>query len=126
MMKNPAILPNDLAQTLKVADALQYSSSSVVSRTLLQTPEVRVVLFAFSDEQELKPHVNNRRAFIQILEGVCSFLFVERWQRLEAGTFLHLPPGHPHAVRASEGPFAMLLTLGAEPAATSSASCRET
>jgi hypothetical protein len=30
--------------------------------------------------------------------------------------FLHLPPNHPHAVRAAAGPFSMLLTLGAEPA----------
>ena len=37
-------------------------------------------------------------------------------ERLEAGTIVHLPPGHPHAVRAGAGPFSMLLTLGAEPA----------
>jgi hypothetical protein len=27
---------------------------------------------------------------------------------------LHLPPDHPHGVKAAAGPFSMLLTLGGE------------
>jgi quercetin dioxygenase-like cupin family protein len=115
-MSQSTLLSADSAQALKFADATQTSDSGIVSRTLLQCPEFRVVLFAFAEGQELTAHTNRHRALVQILTGVCDFFFAGKWQRLEAGEFLHLPPNHPHAVRAAAGPFSMLLTLGAEPA----------
>lgn len=116
-MAQRTLLSTDDAQSLKLSEAAQVSPAGVVSRTLLQAPDVRVVLFTFAEGQELTSHTNRRRALVQVLEGACDFLFGGKWQRLEAGSFLHLPPNHPHAVRASAGPFSMLLTLGAEPAA---------
>jgi quercetin dioxygenase-like cupin family protein len=113
-MSQPTLLPTDDAQALKLADAVQTSPSGIVSRTLLQTPELRVVLFAFADGQELTSHTSRRRALVQIIDGACDFFFAGSWQRLETGRFLHLPPNHPHAVRAGAGGFSMLLTLGAE------------
>lgn len=115
-MSQRTILPTDEAQALALADAVQVSDSGIVSRTLLQSPEIRVVLFTFADGQELTAHSNRRRALVQILEGTCEFFFNSKWQRLGAGMFLHLPPNHPHAVRAASGPFSMLLTLGTEAA----------
>lgn len=119
-MSQPTLLATDAAQALKLADAVQHSPSGIVSRTLLQSPEVRVVLFAFADGQELTSHTSRRRALVQILDGVGDFFFAGKWHRLEPGAFLHLPPGHPHAVRAAAGAFSMLLTLGAEPASSNS------
>src|ERR1044071_6311382 len=115
-MAQRTLLPSDQAQALQLGDAVQISPSGVVSRTVVQSPEVRVVLFTFADGQELTTHTSRRRAIVQILDGACDFLFAEKWQRLEAGALLHMPPNHPHAVRASAGPFSMLLTLGAEAA----------
>ena len=115
-MSQRTLLAADEAQALKLADATQVSASGIVSRTLLQTPEARVVLFTFAEGQELTSHTSRRRALVQVIDGECDFFFAGRWQRLEAGMFLHLPPNHPHAVRAGAGAFSMLLTLGAEPA----------
>jgi quercetin dioxygenase-like cupin family protein len=113
-MSQPALIPTDTAQTLDLTTSVDVSPSSIVSRTLLQTPEVRVVLFAFDAGQELTSHTSRRRALAQILTGSCAFFFNGAWHTLTAGTFLHLPPNHPHAVRAGESPFTMLLTLGSE------------
>lgn len=112
IMTKQTLLPNDTAGTIRLAEAGEISSAGIVSRTVLQSPEVRVVLFAFDAGQELTAHTNRHRALIQMLDGACEFFFNDRWQRLEAGEFLHMPPGHPHAVRAAFGPFSMLLTLG--------------
>lgn len=111
-MKTQALLPNDTAGVIQLAEAGEISSAGIVSRTVLQSPEVRVVLFAFDAGQELTAHTNRHRALIQVLDGACEFFFNDRWQKLEAGAFLHMPPGHPHAVRAAFGSFSMLLTLG--------------
>jgi quercetin dioxygenase-like cupin family protein len=109
-----ALLPPDRAQSISLAGAVQTSESGIVSRTLLQSAELRVVLFSFAEGQELTAHSSRRRALVQILEGECDFLFDGSWQRLTAGAVLHMPPDHPHAVRAVAGSFSMLLTLGAE------------
>src|SRR5688572_15368101 len=113
-MSQRTLLSTEDAQVLKLSDAMQVSASGIVSRTLLQSPEARVVLFTFAEGQELTSHTSRRRALVQILDGVCDFFFGGKWQRLDAGMFLHLPPNHPHAVRAGAGAFSMLLTLGAE------------
>ena len=119
-MPPSTLLASDTAASLQLKDAAQVSESGIVSRTVLQTDAIRVVLFTFGDGQELTSHTSLRRALVQILEGECDFFFAGKWQRLSAGAFLHLPPRHPHAVRAAHGPFSMLLTLGAEPTTTTS------
>jgi quercetin dioxygenase-like cupin family protein len=118
-MDQTSLSPADAAQALELAGAVQVSTAGIVSRTLLQTPELRTVLFAFDAGQELTSHTSRRRALVQVLSGTCEFFHSGAWHRLASGALLHLPPGHPHAVRASAGAFTMLLTLGAEPSASS-------
>lgn len=114
-MSQTSLIPADGAESLVLADSVQVSSSGIVSRTVLQSPELRTVLFAFDAGQELTSHTSRRRALVQVLSGACDFFFAGAWHRLETGALLHMPPGHPHAVRAGAGPFTMLLTLAAEP-----------
>lgn len=121
-MSQPSLIPADAAQALVLSETFQVSSAGIVSRTLLQTPELRMVLFAFDAGQELTSHTSRRRAVVQVLSGVCDFFFSGAWHRLETGALLHLPPSHPHAVRAGAGAFTMLLTLAAEPSSSSSQS----
>src|SRR5689334_4551782 len=116
-MAQASLLTSDDAAAITLSETAQSSASGIVSRTLLQTPEIRVVLFTFAEGQELTLHTSRRRAVVQILTGACDFFFGGKWQRLETGAFLHLPPDHPHAVRAGAGTFSMLLTLAAESAA---------
>jgi quercetin dioxygenase-like cupin family protein len=113
-MSQPMLMTPDLAKALVLCDEVQISSAGIVSRTVLNTAELRVVLFSFAEGQELTTHSNRRRALVHVLDGCCEFFFAGTWHVLVAGTLLHLPPDHPHAVRASSGPFSMLLTLGSE------------
>ena len=119
-MKQRALLQADQAESLLLSNEVQTSEAGIVSRTVLQSPELRVVLFAFAEGQELTTHTSSRRAIVQILEGTCSFLYAGAWHVLERGALLHMPPGHSHAVKASHGNFSMLLTLSSEPSQPSS------
>ncbi len=119
-MSQASLIDADAAQSLALPETVQVSPAGIVSRTLLQTPELRAVLFAFDAGQELTSHTSRRRAVVQVLSGMCDFFFSGAWHRLETGALLHLPPGHPHAVRAGAGAFTMLLTLAAEPATPAS------
>jgi quercetin dioxygenase-like cupin family protein len=106
------------AAAIDLLGAVERSRAGIVSRTVLQAPGLRVVLFAFAEGQELTTHTNPRRAVVQILDGEGEIFFAGAWHRLGAGHLVHFPPHHPHAVRASAGPFSMLLTLGGDPGGT--------
>jgi quercetin dioxygenase-like cupin family protein len=84
--------------------------NGIVSKTLLQTDGMRVVLFAFDSGQELTEHTSPSRALVQILAGECEFKLGQSWHSLHVGDLVHMPPELPHAVRATTR-FSMLLTL---------------
>lgn len=119
-MSQSSLVSADAARAVVLKDSVQVAPAGIVSRTLLQTPELRVVLFAFDAGQELTTHTNRRRALLQVLSGEGEFFFDGTWHTLASGSWVHLPPGHPHAVRAGAVPFTLLLTLASEPAPTPS------
>jgi quercetin dioxygenase-like cupin family protein len=97
-------------KVISLAQETQFAPNGIVSRTLLRTPTVRVVLFGFSEGQELTEHTSTQHAMIQVLSGECDFSLSGKSHTLKPGDFLYMPPGAPHAVKASQ-PFSMLLTL---------------
>lgn len=95
---------------LSLAQETQYAPNGIVSRTLLRAPNARVVLFGFSEGQELTEHTSTQHAMIEILSGQCEFSLLGKAHALKQGDFLYMPPGAPHAVKATKQ-FSMLLTL---------------
>ena len=115
------ILDPDEAAALEAMEATPAAPATILSRAVLTTREARVTFFSFAAGQELTTHTNARRALVQVLSGAGEFFYGGEWHRLAAGALLHLPPHHPHAVRAPE-PFTMLLTLCGEPMARAAGS----
>lgn len=109
MSEKPLI---DLAQQriLSLAEETQFAANGIVSRTVLKTPEARVVLFGFAEGQELSEHTSTRHALIQILSGECEFSLAGKPHSLKVGDVIFMPPNLPHAVKATRQ-FSMLLTL---------------
>jgi quercetin dioxygenase-like cupin family protein len=96
------------AGILHLAEATQFSDTGVVSRALHDEGGVRVTLFAFAAGQRVTEHSTPARALVQILSGTCEFTLAGKKTPLRAGNLLHMPPGFPHAVFATEA-FSMLL-----------------
>ena len=109
MSEKPLIEPASLA-VLSLAAETQFAPNGIVSRTLLRTPNGRLVLFGFDAGQELTEHTTTQHALVQVLSGTCDFALASEWHKLKAGDALYMPPGLPHAVKAIER-FSMLLTL---------------
>jgi quercetin dioxygenase-like cupin family protein len=95
---------------LTLASETQFVPNGIVSRTILRTPLVRVVLFGFAEGQELTEHTSTQHALVEILSGACEFSLGGKKYLLKAGSFVHMPPHLAHAVKATEQ-FSMLLTL---------------
>ena len=109
-MSEQPLMDASSEKVISLANETQYAPNGIVSRTLLRTPNVRVVLFGFAEGQELTEHTSTQQALIEILSGECEFSLSGKTHNLKAGDFLHMPPNAPHAVKATSQ-FSMLLTL---------------
>jgi len=98
------------AKVLSLADETRFAPNGIVSRTMLRTPNCRVLLFGFAEGQELTEHTSTQHALVQVLSGECEFSLAGKAQVLKAGELLYMPPNLAHAVKATK-PFSMLLTL---------------
>ena len=109
MSEKPLI---DVAQEkiLSLADETKFAANGIVSRTLLRTATTRVVLFGFSEGQELTEHTSTQSAVVQILSGECVFFLDGKPHSVKAGDLIYMPPNLRHAVSATKQ-FSMLLTL---------------
>ena len=115
MTEQPLIDQNQ-AKAVSLGAETQFAPNGIVSRTLLRTPTTRLVLFGFSDGQELSEHTSTQQAVVQILTGQCEFSVAGKSHSLKQGDLFYMPPNAPHAVKA-KGEFSMLLTLS-KPAQT--------
>lgn len=95
---------------LSLKEETQFAANGIVSRTLLRTANTRVVLFGFSEGQELTEHTSTQHALVQILSGECEISLAGQPHPVKAGDFINMPPNLPHALKATTA-FSMLLTL---------------
>lgn len=109
-MTEQPLIGLDEQKILSLARETQFAAHGIVSRTLLKTCAARVVLFGFAAGQELSEHTSPHHALVQVLSGECEWTLGGRLHTLKAGDLLYMPPGLPHAVKASQQ-FSMLLTL---------------
>ncbi|MEO5961187.1 MAG: cupin domain-containing protein [Opitutaceae bacterium] len=112
-MKSSALLAADQTGSWSLTESAPAVGHGIVSRTLLATPELRVVLFTFAAGQALTEHTSTSRALLQVVNGEGEFVAGGETRVLKAGGLLHLPPCMPHAVTARTE-MAMLLTLAPE------------
>ena len=109
-MSERPLIESDAEKIVSLAEETRYAPNGIVSRTVLRTPNSRVVLFGFTEGQELTEHTSTQHALIQILSGECEFSLAGKPHAMKCGDLLYMPPSLPHAVRATKQ-FSMLLTL---------------
>jgi len=109
-MSERPLIESDVEKVISLADETRFAPNGIVSRTLMRTPNARVVLFGFTEGQELTEHTSTQHAVIQILSGECEFTLAGKPRVMKSGELLYMPPNLPHAVRATKQ-FSMLLTL---------------
>ena len=98
------------AHPIALADHIQYSPGSVVSKTLMDKPEGTVTLFAFDAGQGLSEHTAPFDALMQVVDGEAEVTIGGTPHTVAAGQFIIMPAKVPHAVRA-EKRFTMLLVM---------------
>ncbi|PLX47346.1 MAG: cupin domain-containing protein [Desulfobulbaceae bacterium] len=92
----------------RVQGLINYSDSAFSKKVIFQGPGYTVLLFAFQQGQQLKPHTIDVDAFVHILEGTATVVIDGGKQQVTAGEMIILPKGLSHALSAPQD-FKMLL-----------------
>lgn len=109
MNETPIIDPGS-AKIVALSAETKFAANGIVSRTLLRTDRSRLVLFGFSEGQELTEHTSTQDAVVQILSGECEFSLDGKAHAVKVGDLIYMPPNLPHALKATTQ-CSMLLTL---------------
>jgi quercetin dioxygenase-like cupin family protein len=83
---------------------------AVVSKVVHRGDGMNVTVFGFDAGQELTEHQAARAAIVEVLSGRLRFTVGGEDLELAPGSWLHMTPGTPHSLVATE-PTIMLLTL---------------
>jgi quercetin dioxygenase-like cupin family protein len=98
------------AETLKIAELVDYQAGSIVSRIVVKAETGSVTLFAFDEGQELSEHTAPFDALVHLLDGEAAIKISGKAFHLKTGDGIVMPAGQPHAVKAVKK-FKMLLTM---------------
>ena len=93
-----------------LAEEAQPPADGILSRTLYQDEHVKAVVFGFGAGQELSEHTSSRPAVLQVLQGEATLTLGDDTIEARPGTFVHMPAGLRHAIRA-KAPAVLLLLL---------------
>ncbi len=83
---------------------------TIVSRTVINEPQLKVIVFGFAPGQELSEHTSARRAIMHFLRGRARVVLGGDESTATAGTLVQMAPRLPHTVVA-ETETVMLLTM---------------
>ncbi|MFW6189924.1 MAG: cupin domain-containing protein [Planctomycetota bacterium] len=89
---------------------VDYADASIVSRTLVDTEQGTLTLFAFDAGQSLSEHTTPYDAYVTVLDGRAELTIGGETVTPEAGEMVLMPADVPHAVRAPER-FKMMLVM---------------
>ena len=92
------------------AESIEYSDSSIVSKTVMKKESGNISLFAFSMGEGLSEHTAPFDAMIQVLDGRGEILIGGKSFILDPGECIIMPANVTHAVKAVEG-FKMMLIM---------------
>jgi quercetin dioxygenase-like cupin family protein len=100
----------DTSTAFRFDDLVQYTTDSIVSRTILNKATGTVTLFAFYKGQGLSEHTAPFDALVQIADGKAIIVIDRMDYPLSKGESIIMPANITHAVRAVEN-FKMILTM---------------
>lgn len=87
-------------EVVRLAALFDYTTDSIVSRTLLKREHGSITLFAFDEGQGLSEHSSPADAFAYFLDGELELVIAGKRRKAQAGDAILLPANQPHALKA--------------------------
>lgn len=86
-------------------------AESILSRTLYQDEQIKVVLFGFAPGQELTEHTASRPALVHFLRGEAVLRLGDDEYTVGPNAWVHMPAGLPHSIHARTETHMLLILL---------------
>lgn len=101
-MSNKIMKNIEQSKVLKLAELVTYQEGQVVSKTLVQNPNISLTLFSFDTGEEISSHSSHGDAMIYVIDGLAEITIGEEKFNVLAGETIVMPAEVPHAVYAPE------------------------
>ena len=85
-------------------------ADGILSRTVFQDDRSKAVVVGFGQGQELSEHMAAKPAILFFVKGEATVGLGDGVQEAQAGTWVHMPAGLKHSIKAKT-PVVMLLVL---------------
>jgi len=95
---------------LDLAKEAEPPADGILSRTIYQDDQIKAVVFGFGQGQELSEHTASKPAMLFFVKGEATVGLGDNTKEAGAGTFVHMPHGLKHSIKAKT-PVVMLLVL---------------
>lgn len=89
----------------------ELKPDSIVSQSLLQNEDAKVIRFVFSKGQELSEHTATVAALLQQVAGECEWGLGGETHHARPGDWVYMPPNLKHSLRAKEDCVVLLILL---------------
>jgi len=86
-------------------------ADGILSRTLHNDEQLKVVLFGFAPGEELSEHTAASPAILHVLDGEVSLTLGKETHRARAGAWVWMPPHLPHSLKAHSASVVLLLLV---------------
>ena len=101
----------EIAKALVLKEEVLYVDKQVVSKTLSQTSNVSITLFAFDKGEEISTHSAPGDALVYVTEGeVTITIGANDPVKVKEGEMILMPANIPHGLEANER-FKMMLVI---------------
>lgn len=84
---------------------------SIVSRTIINSEDCRVILFSFAAGQELSEHTASTPAMLHFISGEADVTLGEDSFTAQANTWAHMTPNLAHSIFAKTAVSMLLIML---------------
>lgn len=101
-MEHKIIKNIETAKVQFLADLVSYQDGQIVSRTLVQNPNVSLTLFSFDKGEEISMHSSHGDAMVYVIDGQAEITIDDEKFSVKAGEAIVMPAEVPHAVFARE------------------------
>jgi len=92
----------EAAKVQDLSELVAYQDGQVVSKTLVQNPNVSLTLFSFDKGEEISSHSSHGDALVYVMDGQAEVTIGGEKHLVDAGQTILMPAEVPHAVSAPQ------------------------
>ena len=103
-------MSKSFTQIVDLAKEVEPPDDGILTRTLFNDEDVKVVIFGFGKGQELSEHTASMPAILHFMQGEATLTLGDDVVEARPGSWFHMPPELKHSVK-TKSPVVMLLLL---------------